>query len=142
MNEERTSQDSIPQVVISDEINSLIPMSSDKSETENKPFFKKLLKSLGGITEHDINALIPAEDAYLRATYGKWTNKKVMLKELINKINESIKVRLGKRIIFIHWFRFIQKLWIMRLKLQKSIKVMDIKHMFLIGSLLRKLILL
>lgn len=94
MNEERTSQDSIPQVVISDEINSLIPMSSDKSETENKPFFKKLLKSLGGITEHDINALIPAEDAYLRATYGKWTNKKVMLKELINKINESIKVRL------------------------------------------------
>ena len=92
-NEQNIRQD----MSISDEVNSLIPVNSETSGSSHKgAFFKKFL----GISEKETQGIIPAEDAYLRATYGKWTNKKAMLKELITRINESIKARLEDNYLY------------------------------------------
>lgn len=82
------------EVKISTEVSSLIPVFNGGEPESKKKSISKVAKHLLGISSEELSGVIPAEDAYIRSTYGTWTTKKAMLKSLISEINSTIKMRI------------------------------------------------
>lgn len=73
-------------------IEDLVPSFSESQNQKKQSILSKIGKSLlKGAHNEFFNGIIPADDAFLKATYGTWTNKKEMVKKLIVDINENIK---------------------------------------------------
>lgn len=61
-------------------------------EETNPRSIRNLLKKIF-VPNNDGEKLLKAEDAYLRATYGEYTNKKELFHRFLRRIKENIKYR-------------------------------------------------
>lgn len=69
--------------------------------TENKTnTIKNILKQVLMPSSTSDNALMSADDAFLRATYKEYTNRKKLFHELVQRIKERIKTRMEANTLY------------------------------------------
>ena len=61
---------------------------------------KNILKQVFMPSSANDNALLSADDAYLRATYREYTNRKKLFHELVARIKDRIKLRMEQNTLY------------------------------------------
>lgn len=71
-----------------------------QSDSTKKGTIKKILKQVLMPTSTGDNTLLSADDAYLRATYHEYTNRKKLFHELVQRIKDRIKTRMEQNTLY------------------------------------------
>lgn len=71
-----------------------------QSDSTKKSTIKKILKQVLIPSSTGDNTLLSADDAYLRATYREYTNRKKLFHELVQRIKDRIKTRMEQNTLY------------------------------------------